>query len=575
MTVLIPIVDTTTDTFGQWVSKTNRLAAAMSNVAITVNSNTAVGNASIQGQFTANSYVATELVSINLGSSNIVSNGVGILFSTATSNNLITAQGMLINSTTSYTYTQMRVGATRAMDGNVSTTDVYVTNSLSLGNTYLTTTTAFADSANVKYLSASHNGTIGDNEANVYADRYGLQIFANPTGTAVVNSKMTSTDLWIQSIHANTVIFNTMLASGPYVGNLDVIGSFSVTQNSTFHGNNYFDYGLTSNGNIIVDANTPGANAYLYLKADRYAGIFIQGDRNATAGKPGGAFVAFYEDGGSPEANTHFGLVGIVQSSNDDLYGDNQAITDSLFGYTVVGSKTGGTHIVAGNKAIMTVKHTNSYDRVGFGTNDPQNFLDLNPGEIRFRGSSTGYTVVKAAAAAGGLTLTLPTKAPAAGQFIASDTSGNLSFADAFKPDLGLDFYCRSLGVGTAAPGVSGIGQIRATNNITSYYSSDRKLKENVRPIENALDKLLAINGVRFDWTDEYIEQHGGEDGYFVRKQDIGVIAQEVEAILPEVVAENDEGTKAVRYEKLVALLIEAVKELKQEVEDLKNVNKN
>jgi hypothetical protein len=127
----------------------------------------------------------------------------------------------------------------------------------------------------------------------------------------------------------------------------------------------------------------------------------------------------------------------------------------------------------------------------------------------------------------------------------------------------------RSLGVGTTASGTA--GEIRATNCITSYYSSDARLKENITNIPNAMDKLLQLNGVEYDWKDSYIQQHGGEDGYFMRKHDIGLIAQEVEAVLPEIVAENDEGFKAIKYERVVALLVEAVKELNKEVNELRS----
>lgn len=125
-----------------------------------------------------------------------------------------------------------------------------------------------------------------------------------------------------------------------------------------------------------------------------------------------------------------------------------------------------------------------------------------------------------------------------------------------------------SLGVGTPASGV--LGEIRAANNITAYYSSDIRLKNNIVEISDALSKVNQIRGVEFDWTDEYIASHGGEDGYFVRKHDIGVIAQEIEKVLPEVVAKRNDGIKAVKYDRIVALLIEAVKELSREVEELK-----
>ena len=70
---------------------------------------------------------------------------------------------------------------------------------------------------------------------------------------------------------------------------------------------------------------------------------------------------------------------------------------------------------------------------------------------------------------------------------------------------------------------------------------------------------------------DEHIKELGGEDGYFVRKQDVGVIAQDMQKVLPEVVAERPDGTLAVKYERVVALLIAAVKELNQKHEALIN----
>jgi len=130
-----------------------------------------------------------------------------------------------------------------------------------------------------------------------------------------------------------------------------------------------------------------------------------------------------------------------------------------------------------------------------------------------------------------------------------------------------------SLGIGTGSSGVA--GEIRATNEITAYYSSDARLKENVVVIGNALEKLDQIRGVYFDWTDEHIANRGGEDGYFVRKHDVGVIAQEIEAVLPEVVADRDDGFKAVKYEKIVPLLIAAIKEQQQQIAQLsETINK-
>ena len=121
------------------------------------------------------------------------------------------------------------------------------------------------------------------------------------------------------------------------------------------------------------------------------------------------------------------------------------------------------------------------------------------------------------------------------------------------------------IGVGTTASGTT--GEIRATNNIIAYFSSDKKLKENIRPIDNALDKVNAIGGKYFDWKKEYLDKKGGEDGYFVRKSDFGVIAQDVQSVFPEGVRQRPDGTLAVDYEKLCALAFQAIIELNNKID--------
>ena len=125
-----------------------------------------------------------------------------------------------------------------------------------------------------------------------------------------------------------------------------------------------------------------------------------------------------------------------------------------------------------------------------------------------------------------------------------------------------------SLGIGTATSATT--GQIRATDDITAFYSSDIALKENIQNIPSASDKIEQLNGVLFDWKQDWIDNNGGEDGYFVRRSDVGVIAQDVEKVLPEIVGTRPNGIKAVKYDRLCALLIEGFKEMKQEIKQLK-----
>ena len=133
-----------------------------------------------------------------------------------------------------------------------------------------------------------------------------------------------------------------------------------------------------------------------------------------------------------------------------------------------------------------------------------------------------------------------------------------------------------SLGVGTASSGTP--GEIRATNQITSYYS-DERLKESIELIPNALDKVMSLRGVTYQ-PNKIAESLG-----YKKQNEVGVLAQDVEKVLPEAVkpapfdimlfenteiSRSGENYKTVQYEKLVPLLIEAIKELNKEIQQLK-----
>jgi hypothetical protein len=106
-------------------------------------------------------------------------------------------------------------------------------------------------------------------------------------------------------------------------------------------------------------------------------------------------------------------------------------------------------------------------------------------------------------------------------------------------------------------------GRIDATNDVVAFSSSDIRFKENIVPIENALDKISKISGNTYDWKAENKAEHGYEGN------DVGVIAQEIEAVLPQLVQTRESGFKAVKYDKLVALLIEGIKEQQTQIHSL------
>lgn len=159
--------------------------------------------------------------------------------------------------------------------------------------------------------------------------------------------------------------------------------------------------------------------------------------------------------------------------------------------------------------------------------------------------------------------------APGAG--FALDVTGNV------RSSAGLQI--NSLGVGTAASGTA--GEIRATNNITAYFS-DERLKEVIGPITSALEKVNSLNGFYYKENDK-----AKTLGYKGDKVHLGISAQKVQKILPEIVtrapidiAVDENGNEysktgedylTVSYDKLVPLLIEAINELTKKVSDLES----
>ena len=120
-----------------------------------------------------------------------------------------------------------------------------------------------------------------------------------------------------------------------------------------------------------------------------------------------------------------------------------------------------------------------------------------------------------------------------------------------------------SLAVGNISPNATD-GRIDASNDVVAFSSSDKRWKTNIKQIESPLEKLQKLSGVEFDWIEDW-EVHGNGGN------DVGVIEQEVELVLPQAVQTRDSGMKAVRYEKLIPLLIETIKEQQKQIDELKN----
>jgi hypothetical protein len=150
---------------------------------------------------------------------------------------------------------------------------------------------------------------------------------------------------------------------------------------------------------------------------------------------------------------------------------------------------------------------------------------------------------------------TTAASANGASTIVARDASGNF---------LANSVQFNSFGVGTAASGTA--GEIRATNNITAYYS-DERLKTKIGSIDNALEKVKQIETMVYHANETAVAL-----GYDASIIEVGVTAQSVERVMPQTVAPApiDDKYLTVRYERLVPLLIEAIKELEAQVAELK-----
>lgn len=262
------------------------------------------------------------------------------------------------------------------------------------------------------------------------------------------------------------------------------------------------------------------------------------------------------------------GLATIVYTDGTDFY---SATGDAL-------PTTGGT--ISGNLNVLGALTKSGYTVLNannFNTYAPTN---TGTGASGTWGINISGNAATATSATNATNATYASNPASGGSFITSSNIGSQSVnyassAGTAGSATNITAYTINQSVGTSnAPTFAGLqvnGSINATGNVTAYGPSDRNLKESIETIEAPLKKIEQIRGVTFDWTDAYLEANGGEDGFFIRKQDVGLIAQEVQQIIPEAVAEKPDGYLGIQYTKVIPLLVECIKELSEKVKALES----
>jgi hypothetical protein len=240
-------------------------------------------------------------------------------------------------------------------------------------------------------------------------------------------------------------------------------------------------------------------------------------------------------------------------------------VSGSYTGITGVGTVTAGTW--QGNAISTTytdAKVTSIAAGTGISVNAGTGAVTVTNGGVTSIVAGTAISISGGTGAVtvnnGGVTSLTGTT----NQITVSASTGSVTLSTPQSIGTSSSVQFGSFGVGTAASGTT--GEIRATNNVTAYYS-DERLKTKTGDIKDALDKVCQIETLLYQANETAVAL-----GYDASIQEVGVTAQSVQKVQPEVVvpAPIDDKYLTVRYEKLVPLLIEAIKELKAEVDALK-----
>ena len=352
---------------------------------------------------------------------------------------------------------------------------------------------------------------------------------------------------------------NTTSAVSTTTGALQVAGGAGIG-GDLYVGGNIYPLGII--GTISTASNIAGGvvGGVLFQRA-------IGSTTATTAGSVGQIFVSNGSVSTGPTfvntntfvvgyANTALNVSGVVGTATNIAGGTAQSI--------VYQSAPGSTAFLAASTATGWILSSN-------GPGSPPSWIP-SAGSANFAGTATNL--------AGGTAGQVPYRTgPGQTSFFGEGTPGNVlvsngTSAPSYNNTLTLVSVTSATSTQTGALqvyGGVGIGgdlyvgrDIYGLGEITAYYgaTSDRRLKTNIGSINNGLAKVLTLDGIVYNWN-----ELANKD---LDVKEVGVIAQQIQAVLPEAVVEREDGYLTVKYERIIPLLIEAIKELSAEVEELK-----
>jgi len=521
------------------------------------------------GSFTANVVNATTVNATSGNFTNITGNAVSLTDINASN---ITSGTISNARTTGSTSNSASTLVLRDSNGNFGS-NVITASSFSGDGTAITAINASNISsgtiANARTTAASANGAstivLRDAGGNFSANTITANISGDISGGTNINASN------ITSGTINNARTTASSANGSSTIVLrDVNGSFDANVvNAT---------NLSGGGTSITSMNASNLSAGTVASA-RVSGSYtgITGVGTVTAGTwQGNAITNTYLANSSVTFNgvaVSLGSSGTIPGANVSSI-PNSSLVNSAVTVNGTSISLGGSGTVTANASTLTGTSLNatvtgsSLTSVGTissgvwqGTSISTTYTDAKVTSVNAgTGISVNATTGAVTVTNGGVTALTGT----ANQITVSASTGSVTLSTPQAIATGSSVQFGSFGVGTAASGTT--GEIRATNNITAFYS-DERLKTKTGDIENALDKVCQIETMLYHANEVAVAL-----GYDASIPEVGVTAQSVQKVQPEIVvpAPIDEKYLTVRYEKLVPLLIEAIKELKAEIDALK-----
>jgi hypothetical protein len=261
----------------------------------------------------------------------------------------------------------------------------------------------------------------------------------------------------------------------------------------------------------------------------------------------------------SPAA-TLSGYWGLDQTLTGSINGNANTATTLATTRKIAGQDFNGSQDVSFNSDAVSEGSTNQYfttARARSAIATPSVAAASGGGNLTYSSSTGVLTFTPPNLSGYALTANVVTSAVSGTGVSVSAATGAVTFSIGQVVGTGSDVQFNSIGVGTTAPGSN---NIVALGNVTAY--SDITLKDNIETIPNALNKVTQVRGVTYTRRDLADKQ----------TRYTGVIAQEIESVLPEAVMTDGDGIKSVAYGNVIGLLIESIKELNAKIEQLEKI---